>query len=66
MLNNPAQLAVLGLQGGLRPLDASLAPHLPPASGSHELLEQLPALSLPGELISPVIINGLGGKPLYN
>ena len=37
------------LQGGVRPSRARLAPHLWPAGGDHQLLEQLRALSFPRE-----------------
>ena len=42
-------LALLGLQGGLRPSGARLASHLRPAGDRDQLLEQLRALSFPRE-----------------
>ena len=45
----PAELALFGLQGGVRPSRARLAPHLRPAGRDHQLLEQLRALSFPRE-----------------
>ncbi|MFD2032234.1 GDP-mannose 4,6-dehydratase [Ancylobacter dichloromethanicus] len=45
----PAQLALFGLQGLLRPSGAGLVPHLWPAGGDVELLEQLWAVPFPGK-----------------
>ena len=42
-------LALLGLQGGVRPPGARLAPHLRPAGADHQLLEQLRPLPVPRE-----------------
>ena len=49
--NHPLRsaLALLGLQGQLRPPGAGLLPHLRPAGADHQLLEQLRALPVPGE-----------------
>src|SRR5690606_31096056 len=44
-----AQLAILGLQGRVRPPGARVPSHLRPAHAHHQLLEQLRALPLPGE-----------------
>ena len=44
-----AELALFGLEGRLRPSGARLAPHLRPADGADQLLQQLRALSFPGE-----------------
>ena len=44
-----AQLALLGLQGGLRPPGARLPPHLRPAGPDHQLLQQLRPLPVSRE-----------------
>ena len=45
----PAELALLGLEGRLRPFRARLAPHLRPADADHQLLQQLRAVPLSRE-----------------
>ena len=52
-----AELAVLGLQGLLRPPGARLRPHLRPAGADHQLLEQLRAYQFPEKLIPLVILS---------
>ena len=42
-----AELALFGLEGGLRPSGARLAPHLQAADGADQLLQQLRPLPLP-------------------
>ena len=44
-----AELAVLGVEGRVRPPGARLPPHLRPAGPDHQLLEQLRSVPVPGK-----------------
>ena len=59
-----AQLALLGLEGRIRPLRARLASHLWPADADHQLLQQLRAVSFSREAHPADDPQCVGGKPL--
>jgi dTDP-glucose 4,6-dehydratase len=57
-------LALFGLEGGVRPPGPGLVPHLRPAGGGLQLLEQLRPLSLPREADPAGDPQRPGGRPL--